>query len=116
MSEASGQRLALQRCSRHPDREAAARCLSCQSFYCRECITEHEGRVICAGCISKAAKARPASRKTFLQGRVPVAAAFLAGLFMAWFYFYCWARILILLPDDFHAGGKWLDEATWEEE
>jgi uncharacterized paraquat-inducible protein A len=39
------------RCHNHPQREAAARCPECGRFFCRECVTEHEGRVICSACL-----------------------------------------------------------------
>jgi hypothetical protein len=42
-----------QRCSNHAGRTAACRCPACQSFYCRECITEHDGRMLCASCVQK---------------------------------------------------------------
>jgi len=42
-----------QRCWNHGVRMAAGRCPACQFFYCRECITEHDGRMLCAGCVQK---------------------------------------------------------------
>ena len=38
-------------CVTHADRLSVARCPSCRQFYCSECITEHEGRMICAACL-----------------------------------------------------------------
>jgi formylmethanofuran dehydrogenase subunit E len=51
--------IALARCQRHPGREAAARCPSCQQSFCRECITEHEGRMLCLACLTK--RSQPAT-------------------------------------------------------
>ena len=34
------------RCLHHPAREAVALCPECRRFYCRECVTEHAGRMI----------------------------------------------------------------------
>ena len=45
--------VALQRCLHHGEREAIARCPECGSFFCRECITEHDERVLCASCLAK---------------------------------------------------------------
>ena len=45
--------LAHQRCFNHATREAVARCPECHHFFCRECITEHDDRVLCTGCLKK---------------------------------------------------------------
>ena len=45
--------LRQQRCVLHPEREAVARCPECGRFFCRECVTEHEGRLLCAACIGR---------------------------------------------------------------
>lgn len=47
--------LSRQRCWTHARREAVSRCPSCTRFYCRECVTEHEGRLLCVGCLAKVA-------------------------------------------------------------
>ncbi len=41
------------RCFNHADREASARCPSCKNDFCRECITEHDGRMLCVNCLKK---------------------------------------------------------------
>src|SRR5580658_10096129 len=41
-----------QRCWNHEAREAACRCPACGRSYCRECVSEHEGRLLCAACLS----------------------------------------------------------------
>jgi hypothetical protein len=43
--------VAHQRCLHHHEREAVARCPECGHYFCRECITEHDERVICASCL-----------------------------------------------------------------
>lgn len=45
--------LARQRCWTHAQREAVSRCPSCTRYYCRECVTEHEGHLLCKACLSK---------------------------------------------------------------
>ena len=45
--------VAARTCKIHPAREAVARCPECSSYYCRECITEHEFRMVCASCLAK---------------------------------------------------------------
>ena len=37
-------------------REAVARCPECTQFFCRECITEHDDRVLCSACLKKLAR------------------------------------------------------------
>ena len=39
------------RCIHHGSREAAALCASCRKPFCRECVTEHAGVVLCTGCL-----------------------------------------------------------------
>ena len=48
--------LTFQRCFNHAAREAVARCPACGHYFCRECITEHDDRVICAACLRKLAR------------------------------------------------------------
>ena len=99
--------LALQRCLHHSDREAIARCPECGSFYCRECITEHDERIICASCLAKISR-RPEvkiSRFRFAAAR-PWATAF-SGLIVAWLCFYFIGRMLVAIPSDFHADSLW---------
>jgi hypothetical protein len=47
------QDLTHQRCYHHQFREAVARCPECGRFFCRECITEHADKVLCASCLGK---------------------------------------------------------------
>jgi hypothetical protein len=94
-----------QRCFHHPLREAASRCPSCRRYFCRECVTEHEDRVICADCLKKLARSRPAhavSVRGLLRGLLPV-----AGLLIAWLCFYAVGRTLLLIPVSVHDGSIW---------
>ena len=104
--------LTRQRCWTHPLREAAARCPSCARFFCRECVTEHEGRVICAGCLREQAAASAAKRAgRRWPGRVLAAARrgaqFTVGVGVAWLFFHLLGQMLLTLPDQFHAGTFW---------
>ncbi len=99
--------LAAQRCLHHSLREAVARCPECGLFFCRECITEHDERVICASCLKKIAQTaeKPVRRRLnlwpVLQGT--------GGLVLAWFVFYSIGRMFLALPDSFHDGSLWQD-------
>jgi len=101
--------LSLQRCFNHLGREAVAKCPGCAQFYCRECITEHDDRVICAACLRKLAHV-PLTRRTgfLLLFRVGEG---LMGLLLAWFFFYLIGETLLGLPSSFHEGTLW--QARW---
>jgi hypothetical protein len=74
--------LARQRCLHHSSREAIARCLDCRQFFCRECITEHDERLVCASCLKKVAQAaaKPARRRVNLWPLLQTAAALGAAI------------------------------------
>jgi len=101
--------LSDQRCFNHAFREAVARCPSCRSFFCRECITEHDDRIICAECLRKIAAA-PQKKAQSFPGLMR-AAQFLLGLLAAWFFFYLLGESLLSLPNSFHEGTLW--KANW---
>ncbi len=99
------QGLASARCRIHPEREAAARCPRCQGFFCRECVTEDAGRLLCATCqrAATAPAAGPRARREFPG--IVARASF--GLMLLWLLFYSAGRLLILLPSSFHEGTLW---------
>src|SRR5271168_210804 len=94
-----------QRCFHHEFREAASRCPMCHRYFCRECVTEHEDRVLCAECLKKAVageKAAGGGLRRVLGALFPV-----AGLLMAWLFFYVVGRTLQLIPVEVHDGTVW---------
>ena len=94
-----------QKCFNHALREAAARCPDCGRFFCRECVTEHADRVLCAACVRRQAR-EPLTRRTgFLMASRSAAA--LVGIFAAWFFFHLVGRLLVSLPESFHEGTLW---------
>ncbi|MDD5707822.1 MAG: rhomboid family protein [Kiritimatiellae bacterium] len=99
-------RLHEQRCERHSEREAAARCPACGHFFCRECIVEHDGRVLCATCLAAQAAA-PASGKGRGAFKPLAWCAALAGFLALWLVYATVGRLLLLLPADFHEGRYW---------
>ena len=100
-----------QRCFNHAQREAAARCPECGHAYCRECVTEHEDRVICAACLRELVKP-PFTKRSGFVGIVRTLQV-LAGLFTVWLFFYLFGQVLLSLEESFHEGtiwqGSWLD-------
>jgi hypothetical protein len=103
--------LAHQRCFNHASREAAARCPDCKQFFCRECITEHDDRVLCTTCLKKLAAKTSKERRGFASLRRIAHCVF--GFFVAWFFFFLIGEILAGLPDSFHEGTVW--QVPWSE-
>ena len=97
--------LAAQRCRNHPSREAVARCPGCSRFFCRECISEHESRVLCASCLAAIARKSVTPRRRLARfGRVLLAGA---GIITAWLFFDLLGHILVKIPASFHEGTVW---------
>jgi hypothetical protein len=98
-----------QRCRNHVKREAVACCPGCSRYFCRECITEHEDRVLCAACIRSLVEAIPKKSLRF-QGLIR-SGQFLLGLLILYILFYYFAEILLAIPTEFHEGTLW--KADW---
>jgi len=75
-----------QRCWNHEAREAACRCPGCGRSYCRECVSEHEGRLLCAACLSGITAGRDTGggRGRSLAPAAMIAAAILLAWLMYW--------------------------------
>ena len=97
--------LSQPRCLHHSTREAAARCPECAQFFCRECITEHEDRVICSACLARLVHAKEKPQRSFAHVW-QIGAAFL-GVFVAWMFFFLIGKVLVATPTDFHEGAVW---------
>ncbi|MFV1994112.1 MAG: rhomboid family protein [Verrucomicrobiales bacterium] len=95
-----------QRCSIYPQRAAVARCPSCRNYFSRECIVEHDGRVICARCLEDLTGALGKDSRSRFPSPAPIFQV-LVGLLLLWVFFYFGARILIMIPSDFHEGTIW---------
>lgn len=98
------------RCTRHPEREAAARCPVCGQPFCRECVVEHEGRLLCSGCLAKARsgggetrRARPALKRTL---------TLLASALFLWAGFFLLGEVLVRIPPSFHDATIWRERAV----
>ena len=100
-------------CQNHAGREAVARCPECGHFYCRECIAEHDNRVICAACLRKMFRSQEKKRGPLMLWLMR-AAAFGFSLIIGWLAFYSVGKILLSIPTKFHDGTLW-QQAFWEE-
>ena|SRR5438093_12942011 len=101
--------LAYQRCFNHALREAAARCPTCGRFFCRECVTEHEGRVLCALCLKGAQEKPFVARMAWVTRALPLA----AGVLLAWLFFFWLGLALLSIDSSFHNGSIW--KTNWLE-
>lgn len=96
-------------CAIHPRRQAGARCPGCRQYFCAECITEHDGRLICASCLA----AGQTERRKRRSPRLPLLAVLstflqvLVALVACWLIFYLFGQTLGDMPDDFHDGTIW---------
>ena len=95
--------LAQARCFKHVSREAAARCPACGRFYCRECVTEHEGRVVCRSCLDAMLEAGDREMSGWLTGVGGWVLA-LGGYLVLFYGFYVIGRMLLRIPSAFHSG------------
>ena len=86
-----------QRCWNHEGREAVCRCPECGRSFCRECVSEHQARLLCAACLARSVETAP-RRRNPLRGLVP-AAMLLAGMLIAWIVLFGAGESLIILGE-----------------
>jgi len=88
-----------QRCWNHESREAVSRCPGCGNSFCRECVTEHEYRLLCAACLTRMARVRLAQRSAKRGGlyRLAPVMMILAGVFTAWLVFFAIGEAFLTL-------------------
>lgn len=102
--------LAQQRCFNHPAREAVARCPECARHFCRECITEHDDRVVCSACLHKLT--RKPERRRYRLGPLVKCVQFGLGIVLTWLFFYFVGQGLAQLPSAFHSSTVWQTSAA----
>ncbi|HSI87331.1 MAG: rhomboid family protein [Candidatus Methylacidiphilales bacterium] len=99
--------LSRQRCAYHTSREAVARCPECRRFYCRECVTEHDDRLLCASCLKKAAaredEVKPSAAFAYIRSGLGV----VLGFGVAWMFFAMLLVFLASLPTSFDFSETW---------
>jgi hypothetical protein len=94
-----------QRCFNHMLREAVACCPECRRYFCRECVTEHEDKVLCAACLGH--KVDPAGFRLKQFSGLTRLLHFLLGTMLIWVFFYYMGQLLLALPSSFHEGTLW---------
>ena len=98
-------KLAARRCLIHADREAVARCPACRQYYCRECVVEHDFRLLCAACLRKSIEGDPTRKAARFNWLSPL--WLLLGFLGAYLSFYTIERILLLIPANIY-NGSWM--------
>lgn len=97
--------LARKRCFNHAYREAAGRCGICGRYFCRECVTDHEERLLCSVCLQGRVHETGAGRSILL---LPLRGLqFASGIVILWLLFYYLGVVLSALPSSFHDGTIW---------
>jgi hypothetical protein len=96
-----------QDCLHHPHRGAVARCPACAQSFCRECVVEHEGKLLCTDCLE--AKKVKNDERPVAWWQLPIWpwVQILLGLVMLSALFYASGRIVRAIPPDYHNGIKW---------
>jgi len=106
------------RCLTHPDREAVARCFRCSEHFCRECIGEYDGRMVCSTCLKRdAAKAaEPQHRRTQarLLSAVRLCCGATLGFILLWSLIAVTGLLILRIPAEFHDGSIWTSQRSWE--
>ena len=74
-----------QRCWNHEGREAVCRCPECRRSFCRECVSEHGGRLLCAGCLTRLAQETEPQTQ---GGNLLAASMLFGGVVLAWLLFF----------------------------
>src|SRR4051812_27624082 len=92
-------------CLNHRHRPAAAMCTSCGHLFCRECITEFGGRMMCSSCHEKKTAVQVTRKWDWFV--FTTSAQVLAGLALLWFSTWLLGRILVSIPSAFHEGATW---------
>lgn len=92
-------------CLNHPRREAAARCTACGRPFCRECVTEFEGRMVCSACHREKLQVKEKPKRDWAILTAGLQGA--AGLGLLWLGAWLLGRVLLSIPSEFHEGITW---------
>lgn len=81
------------------------RCPECGRSFCRECVTEHAARLLCAACLkalAQTAQSRPGGLRRLLP-----AGMLLGGILLAWLVFFGAGAAFNLLASR-------LEQSSWQ--
>lgn len=103
--------IAARKCGRHPAREAVGRCASCHDHFCRECVGEHAGVLLCARCLAREAAPPAPVRRTDWR-RLRELGLTAAAVMWLWVAFYGFGQLLKIIPSKVHEGTVWRPDNT----
>jgi hypothetical protein len=83
-----------QRCFVHPSREAVSLCVECRRTFCRECVVDHDGRLVCAACLARLRAPVAPGNRALRQLRTAAATAL--AILVCWILFYMFGRLLMM--------------------
>lgn len=86
------------------------RCPACHRFFCRECVTEHDDRMLCSRCLAQLAATGP-DRSSRWIAALMIPMQLISGFLIIWFIFYLTGLMLLAIPHTFHEGTIW--QADW---
>lgn len=98
--------IAARKCVRHSAREAVARCSSCSEHFCRECVVEHTGILLCSACLARKVSKVEETRSTKRRHIGEFALTAACVLFL-WVVFYGLGQVLKNIPPSVHEGTVW---------
>ena len=81
-----------QHCWNHTVRGAVCRCPVCHRPFCRECVSEHDSRLLCATCIRAAVSEPDRARRST---RIWAPAVILASTLLAWAIFFSLGQFIM---------------------
>ena len=105
MSTTNASAVSRATCFYHPQREAAAKCVSCGRSYCRECVTPVDRRMMCATCFREKTRAKVKEKRDWFV--LSFALQLLVGMAVLWLTSYFFGRVLLEIPSAFHEGTIW---------
>lgn len=111
--KASTRGLRHARCLFHPLREAAARCPHCGGTFCRECVTDEDGKLACPPCLRR--MARPHAPKLSPMRRFRQVLAGLAALASLMALFFVMLRWRVNIPEQHLNFGRVVEDRLTEQ-
>ncbi len=90
------------RCKNHALRGAVAKCMSCLGFFCRECVVEHDGRMLCKHCLDQHRDAGQSVQNRPLLRMLCNSALLCVSVLFCYLYFYLIGRSLMSIAQTFY--------------
>ena len=98
--------IAARKCVRHSGREAIARCPSCHDDFCRECVVEHAGVLLCGFCLARESAKNPTAQRSS-GSRAGDWLVTASCVLLLWLVFYGFGQFLKTIPPEVHEGTVW---------